>query len=228
MNEIVDRLVQRVDEINAKYAEHSDLYLFGKRDSRYLRGVAAKAKKFGIAVRWQDIYPPAVINVPFVIDWESFGGDTRTVEPRTPWHDIDAVCDTTRMSCTASACGMILREYGAIDHNHVGIIGRGHAVQGLGESLVHNNATLTVCHSKTPNIVGAVMNCDVLVNAAPRVDVMYIPPFGKHLILDVSGSMKDMFSDVPATTYVGMQDIGRLNTSILINRFLAVGVSHDT
>ena len=98
------------------------------------------------------------------------------------------------------------------------IIGRGHAVKGLCNALIKDSYTVTVCHSKTPDLYKATLISDIIVNGSPGVPVKAISCHIGTVIIDISGSMRDA-KDIALITYIGPEDVGRLNISILMNRY---------
>ena len=90
--------------------------------------------------------------------------------------------------CTAEACMQILRHYGiAVEGRHAVVLGRSRAA-GLpaAKLLLEANATVTVCHSRTPDPAALARQADLLIAAAGRrglVDETYIKPGA--VVLDV-------------------------------------------
>jgi len=219
MNDIVDTLVRDTDRWTGQILGNragTPLLLYGQKDSRYLKGVAAKAKGFGLAVRWFDCPPPILPGVPYVVDQESFPCGDYPVTPVSRGFDLDCG-DTPGMSCTAEAVSRIIKAL-AGEHPHVCIIGRGHAVKGLAEDLLRQDCTVTVCHSKTRNLQCASYYADIIVNSAPGAEFGYGVCGPGNLILDLGGGLS-RWEHSSLVTYIGPRDIGRLNTSILLNRF---------
>jgi hypothetical protein len=218
MNNIVDELVRKVDKGTAeKMTPGKVLHLYGSEDSRYLKGVKAKAEKMGITPSWENT-PPFILCVPYVVDRETCPKSRFSVIPGDRRCDLDC-SDSPGMSCTAEAVSMILRAL-MPDPVQVCIIGRGHAVKGLAEDLLRGDNTVTVCHSKT-NADGLRMLtrvADVTVNTARTLHPYYhFAPCTGSVLLDVSGSLST-WENSNTITYVGPRDIGRLNTALLINR----------
>lgn len=219
MNELIHDLVVKIDEDTARLigpGSMNPISLFGSRESRYLKGVNAKARKFRIPVRWFDCPLPEHFGEGrFVVDRES--GCPENWDGNAAY-DLDNLF-FPGLSCTAMACGTILDALGSIAGKNVCLIGRGHAVKGLADALVAADATVTICHSKTKSLLDATYNADVIVNAAPDTRPLYdITKNVGSVVLDISGSL-DRWNDSGLLTYIGPRDIGRLNTSLVLNRF---------
>ena len=227
VKKLIDEIVDELDTETRKglaYEEHMNhLCLYGKRDSRYLKGVAAKAKKFWIPVRWFDCPPPQHPEEPYLVDLESFDSENLYCDPVFPGLDLDCMRRRDQLSCTADACLDILRHITTLRGKHVCVIGRGHAVQMLRDHLLHNyDATVTVCHSKTENLREIVSSADIVVNSAPRLNPYSDVGFKlNRVLLDISGALCD-WEDSNLLTYVGPREIGRVNTAIVLNRFADV------
>lgn len=222
MNELIDELVADLDERTRVALEgrahETAIHLYGSRESRYLKGIAGKAKKFCVPVRWFDCPPPLHPEEPFIADTESIPEEYCVCIPGDRTLDLDCI-GQEGLSCTAEACMYILRALRAVEGKHVCIIGRGHAVKKMATRLVYCDATVTVCHSKTENLREIVMGADVLVNSAPKLHPYYDVGFKLgRVLLDISGGLHD-WKDSNLITYIGSQDIGRLNTSLVLNRF---------
>lgn len=206
-------------------AHDKNLCLYGKQDSRYLKGVAAKAKKFWIPVRWFDCPPPPRPYEPFLVDLESFKEEHVVVVPGYEDFDLDdiGIGSEDYISCTAEACVAILRRIAELEGKRICIIGRGHAVQRLADALLHGyDATVTVCHSKTKELREIVATADIVINSAPRLNPYRDVGFKvDRILLDISGALCD-WEDSNLLTYIGPREIGRVNTAIVLNRFADV------
>lgn len=219
MNELIHDLVAKIDEDTDRLIGPGSmipLSLFGSRKSRYLKGVNAKARKFRVPVRWFDCPLPIHFREgSFIVDKE----ELKIEEWDGPAaYDLDNVFHPG-MSCTAMACAAILDALGPVAGKNVCIIGRGHAVKGLADALVAADATVTVCHSKTKSLLDATYNADVVINATPGTHPLYdITKSVGNVVLDISGSL-DAWKGSGLLTYVGPQEIGRLNTALALNRF---------
>ena len=227
VKKLIDEIVDELDTETRKglaYEEHMNhLCLFGKRDSRYLKGVAAKAKKFWIPVRWFDCPPPTDPGAAYLVDGESYPlSENGSTDPAYPRHDLDrtGIDNESHLSCTAEACLEILDHIPGTEGKHVCIIGRGHAVQMLGNALLYRtDCTVTVCHSKTENLREVVATADIVINSAPRLNPYTDVGFKlNRILLDISGALSD-WEDSNLLTYIGPREIGRVNTSVVLNRF---------
>lgn len=227
VKKLIDELVGEIDTYTRKWLAYEvhmkNLCLYGKRDSRYLKGVAAKAKKFCIPVRWFDCPPPQRPDEPFLVDLESFDDESLYYYPVPPGLDLDCTRLRDQLSCTADACLDILRHITTLRGKHICIIGRGHSVKRLGHRLLHNyDATVTVCHSKTENLREIVATADIVINSAPRLNPYSDVGFKlNRILLDISGALCD-WEDSNLLTYIGPREIGRVNTAIVLNRFADV------
>ena len=218
---LVDELVDEIDGDTAERLNGNDhfqdLCLYGSRESRYLKGIAAKARQFDIAVRWFDCPPPTHPDGPYIVDVESFGNSNLYRIPAVRSYDLDCTSGDY-LSCTAEACLELLNRLADVTGKHVCIIGRGHAVQRLRDNLLYANATVTVCHSKTANMREVAATAEIVVNSAPRLHAYCDVGFKlRRIILDISGALKE-WEDCELLTYVGPREIGRLNTALTLNR----------
>lgn len=221
MNELIDNLVAEIDESTKCMIDPmTPLRLYGSHDSRYLKGLAAKAKKLGAAVRWFDCLPPNVCSFPYIIDMEHYTHGGTLTAPDRMIYDLDSTFHGNHeSSCTAQACLAVLGALTCTEGINICIIGRGHAVKGLADELLRRNATVTVCHSKTKDLLPHTYLADVIINAAPDTHPLSDITKGRGcVVLDVSGSLK-AWDGSNIMTYIGAQDIGRLNTSIALNRY---------
>ena len=220
MKETIDKLVAEIDadtRANLEDAGKRTLQLFGAQDSPYLKAVFSKAAAMGVNVRWSSEAPGIYSAGPVVYDRE-------TVQPKEPLipfgdDDLDGM-QCGRSSCTAQAVGLIIERLRP-RNPHVCIVGRGHAVKGLAEDLLKKDCTVTICHSKTRNLVDSAHPADVVVNCAPGDPFLdYVTLGNCNLLLDISGGMNkcDLGNHID---YVGLREIGRVNTSILMSRFAA-------
>lgn len=128
-------------------------------------------------------------------------------------NDIDHLV-TDGMSCVAEATLDLLQTYG-LSGKHVVIIGRGHAVKGLATAMLANDATVTVCHSKTRFLSCIMHNADMLVVAAP-VKESFRPRF-TSVVVDISNAFADREDTLKATCEY-TRHIGKLTVAILLER----------
>lgn len=217
MKDTIDRLVAELDAETRQVGSVGILCLVGALDSRYLKGAAAKAKKLGLNAL--HVPPGTAVDGFVVYDTETAKGPHFI----RPLHDLDAL-STGYTSCTADAVGrLLLRYYGpnSLQGKHVCIVGRGHAVKGLSALLLVLDCTVTICHSHTRELYRIAHGADVMVLAAPVPKSVPTGCAGVDLVLDVSGARECMEAYIKeAGEYVSAQDIGRLNTSVLLNRFV--------
>lgn len=182
-------------------------------NSPFLRAVKKKADFFGLKY---DIYPGdsrrCFYYRPVVYDRE-------TCNPAI----LDKVADLDNAqhegsSCVAEAVYLLLKRLDLIAYKDITIIGRGHAVKGLAEKLINGNATVTVAHSKTKNLLSATECRDVLIYATPTLTS---PVFydSKSLVIDIGNCVPD--PDRFKCEYVN--NIGILTVSVLMSRLVCGG-----
>lgn len=202
----------------ARFNTSLPVYIYG--NSPFTRALKKRCEGFGFKVRentqWGEDWRPGAA----VVDTEAKKSVFDTfVKYRIPVNsDIDECSGDGPHVFSACAWGImnILREAEALDGEHICIIGRGHAVNGLAEKLhKHTDATVTVCHSKTKDIITASLPARVIVYAAPEMDMWHKFMY-KKLIIDVSGAVKCKYEK--CEQYIGPEDIGRLTTTILAER----------
>ena len=209
-----------VDELSALYDMdtraylpiNSTLRLLGSSDSYFLKSIKNKCRSLGIKCNIESGYiePESVRTYPTVIDIETYQHGRVNLDE---WQDIDCQYHDG-MSCVSQAIANILSQY-ELPGKHIMIIGRGHAVQGLKEVLLANDATVTVCHSKSKNISAISKICDIVVIATPKLDTCIA--IDKELIIDIGNTL----SHLDVKNYISK--IGRLTISILLNRFVKCG-----
>lgn len=93
-------------------------------------------------------------------------------------------------SCTPKGILTLLKEFQIeLSGKHVVIIGRSMIVgKPLSLLLTNQDATVTLCHSRTKNLPQITQNCDILISAigAPRlITKNYISPLKNQVIIDV-------------------------------------------
>ena len=209
-----------VNELSALYDMDTRAYLptkytmklLGSNSSYFLRAIKKKCESFGIKCDIESDYigPESMRQYPTVVDTETYRHGSANLEE---WQDIDCQYHNG-MSCVSQAIVDILSQYN-VAGKHVMIVGRGHAVQGLKEVLLANDATVTVCHSKSKNISVISEICDIIVLATPKLDTCVA--IDKELIIDVGNTLSHL--DVP--NY--MNKVGKLTISILLNRLVKCG-----
>ena len=129
------------------------------------------------------------------------GDSQRICNALKPGKDVDAMTDLSSAGvyqgradlgfppCTPEACMKILHHYGiSCAGKRAVVIGRSLVVgRPLAMMLMGEDATITLCHSKTPNLPEIARQGDILVTAAGRlgfVDAGFVRP--GQVVLDVS------------------------------------------
>lgn len=158
-------------------------------DSQFTRAVRRKAEKHGVTC----VDDPT--GVPVVVDTETYRGPIQVPEL---WQDVDRSFYGGLSACAEA----VLETLGNVAGWHVCIIGRGHAVQGLADALLERDATVTVCHSKTQNLMSIAQTSHILVVAAPVHPWPVTVP-----VVDVAGTF-------------GGQKVFGLTTDIIMRRVL--------
>ena len=209
-----------VNELSALYDMDTRAYLptkqtlrlLGSSDSYFLRAIKKKCELFGIKCNIESNYigPESMHQYPTVIDIETYQHGRVNLDE---WQDIDCQYHDG-MSCVSQAIANILSQY-ELSGKHIMIIGRGHAVQGLREVLLANDATVTVCHSKSKNMSAISEICDIIVLATPKLDTCIA--IDKELIIDIGNTL----SHLDVSNY--MNKVGKLTISILLNRLVKCG-----
>lgn len=216
LEQIVSDLVQQTDA-DTMYR------LFGRKDiyldiyggpTQFTNAIEKKIRDLGLHRVGLNTH-----NMPFLYDLEK-GSLAFQTSPAERFFKVDNDIDRCAKnnsqwstSSIAQACKMIVEELWmqrVSTGKHVGIVGRGHAIDGLYGALLGCDFTLTQCHSKTDNLAEALKPCDIIVYAAPVWN-----PFDttEKYVLDVGYS-------VPRDGIEGMiaHSIGKLTVSIIINR----------
>lgn len=203
LKEITTKIAEYYDNDTFAHSNGKQLFLVGEK-TPFLEAIKRKATNLNIYCSYknEDFFG----KIPTVVDTESY---TKSFV-LTEWQDIDKI-QHEGISCCASAIIHVLGELD-VGGKNVTIIGRGHAVQGLVRELVKQDATVTVCHSKTRSVHESTIFADILVVAAP-INTEQINSLDKKIVIDVSGTFKGF---VPEDRYIG--NIGKLTTSILLNR----------
>lgn len=204
MNDIVNKLCEQYDNETFANSVDKQLFLVGG-ETPFLKAIKKKATNLGIYCTYKDRVD--LNTTPTVVDTEVYKELFHLISQQ----DIDKIqCDG--ISCCANAILAFLTNIDIAGKN-ITILGRGHAVKGLVEELIHcTDATVTVCHSKTRNLYESTLFADILVVAAP-VKPAQVSSLAGKIVIDVSGTFKGF---VPKDRYVG--NIGKLTTSILLNR----------
>lgn len=211
----VDQLCREIDEETRSLVnEDTRLLLLGAKDSVFLKAVKRKAESFGIGCDFPDAICPPYNAVVADNEDKVARGYTLPVEL-----DIDHV-HTPGMSCVSEAVLTLLLSAELVSGNNITIVGRGHAVQGLADELIEHDATVTVAHSKTRNMLLATFGRDVVVYATPQLtwhSVCERPSFDiNYLVVDIGHCLDKKTIDRFRCDYIG--NIGRLTVSVLLNR----------
>ncbi len=137
--------------------------------------------------------------------------------------------------CTAKSCMTILQHYGiSISGKRVVVLGRSLVVgKPVAMLLLQQDATVTLCHSKSENLREICQEADIIIAAIGRMELVdsgFVRKDGTQTIIDVGIHAKDgkltgdvNFADVEP--YVGAitpvpGGIGSVTTSILIEHVL--------
>lgn len=214
MNETIRLLIENIDAETrwALKTRGPAKCLLRTKGTAYSMVAEKKAKQLGIHA--YTFYSDH--SIPMILDHEQFG----TTRGLTEEQDPDNLCQEHRgMSCVAEAVYLTLACTGLFDSLpglHVALVGRGHAVKGLGARLLARDATVTVCHSKTRNLGAILKTASVVVYCADTVDPndQTVLTSRKPAVLDVSGAAEKAGLHV----YASASDLGKLNVSILMNR----------
>lgn len=207
--DLVKQLAALVDDDTLSLLPTSDkLLLLGAEDSVFLKAISRKAQKLGIpyehAYRFTTPYQGAVV------DTETCPSDLRLSSDV----DIDHSFSDGLSSVSQGVLALLLAA-DLVHKKNITIVGRGHAVKGLAQALIYNNATVTVAHSKTVSLLQATQNRDVVIYATPNVaqDISYNTG---ELVIDLGNAVPH--PDRLSCEYINR--IGQLTVSVLLNRFV--------
>ncbi|GGD80501.1 bifunctional 5,10-methylenetetrahydrofolate dehydrogenase/5,10-methenyltetrahydrofolate cyclohydrolase [Paenibacillus nasutitermitis] len=101
-----------------------------------------------------------------------------------PLKDIDGITPASKLACmmnetglrpaTPQSCIQLIKSAGVtLKGSHIVVVGRGETVgRPLMQMLLHENATVTVCHSHTKDLARMIQGADVLVTAAGKVNLI--------------------------------------------------------
>jgi methylenetetrahydrofolate dehydrogenase (NADP+)/methenyltetrahydrofolate cyclohydrolase len=136
------------------------------------------------------------------------------------------------LSATAQACVELAETQGTLSGKRVGLVGRGRTVgRPLLPLLINRHATVTVCHTKTPDLTAVLKPCDIVMVAAGRANLIR----GEHLteeqiVIDAGTNYANdtLVGDVEAATAVGKVKamtpvpggVGTLTTAIIFRNLL--------
>lgn len=191
---------------SAKAPNASRIRLVGDTSSIFLTTIAKRCKALGLGYMYANSYRPGE---KIIIDVET--GSLNNYINKAD--DVDCTMhDGTSAVC--EAIYSVLQVHG-VTGKHVVIVGRGHAVKGLHDKLLKEDATVTICHSKTKYLYEATEHGDILILAVPTDASVNVCTYNKKLIVDVGNTLKER----PCCgDYVQGRDLGRLTISILLSR----------
>ncbi len=112
------------------------------------------------------------------------------------------------LPATPQACVMLAESYLPLAGRLVGLVGRGRTVgRPLAEMLVNRDATVTVCHTKTPDLRARLEPCEVVVVAAGRAGLIGSAELREgHVVVDAGINYVDgkLVGDVDAESVAGV------------------------
>lgn len=211
----IDQLCKSLDaQTKELYADTpGKLLLLGQKDSIFLKAIKRKADSMGLVCDFGRVSPPYT---GVVADTEFSG--TKGY-PLTSDVDIDNI-KAPGISCVALGILYLLLRQGLVVGKTITIVGRGHAVKGLAQALIENDATVTVAHSKTADLFRATKDRDVVIYATP--ELTQYPCFNtKDLVIDLGNCFTEMDKEHFRCDFVG--NIGRLTVSVILNEFAKNG-----
>ena len=148
----------------------------------------------------------------------------------SPNQDIDGLLSNSPFyPCTAMACYEILKYYNiSIEGKNVVVIGRSETIgRPVADLLLNENATVTVCHSKTPNIKEYTLKADIVIVAVGKANMFNKSYFNENCtVIDVGINFDEngkMCGDVAAEVADKVANItpvpggvGSVTTSVLM------------
>lgn len=201
----------------AKKNNKPGLLLIGSEGSPFLRSLNRVARGYaGYDSIILNHLPSRIENCKVIIDKETCIGVTSLpVEA-----DVDNLYNPGT-SCVAEATYNLIDDMTDIDGKVITIVGGGHATKGLAYKLIKKGAIVTIAHSHTKQLFGAMYGRDIVVLATPTISA--IPQ--ADMIIDIGNALtKDVRKELPANSlYVGK--IGKLTNAILLAR--AAGVYRE-
>ena len=136
------------------------------------------------------------------------------------------------LSATAQACVELAETQGTLSGKRVGLVGRGRTVgRPLLPMLINRHATVTVCHTKTPDLRAALAPCDIVFVAAGKANLIK----GEHLaegqiVIDAGINVINdgLVGDVEAASAMGKVKaltpvpggVGTLTTAIIFRNLI--------
>lgn len=213
MKQAIEQLCTKYDEATrAMLPTDKPLRLIGG-ESIFTKALASKCRKLGASYTFSEYYRQGY---PTIIDTET-SNDKIPDSGFAIKDDIDFVAHKG-MPAVAEAVLEVLNA-GGLPNNHIVIVGRGHSVKGLADKLLSEDATVTVCHSKTRYLYDATTVGDAIVLATPASARIAVCTLNKSLIIDLGGALDGRV--ILDGRYVGGASLGRLTTSILVHRAVA-------
>lgn len=191
----IQDLVKSYDDDTLSKSRNKVINLVGNyENSKFFDSIARKAKRLGIVT----VYNESSARFKTVVDVET----ADTSMGIYPYNDIDHVA-TPGLSAVAEGVYRVI--LGMNDDNivgkHIVIIGRHHAVKGLADALVNSDATVTIVHSRSVDIIEICNNADMVVTSTNNINLSAI---GNDKVINIA-----------AGTPAGLSS---LTTSILLNR----------
>ena len=195
MKDLISIIDGKTKELMTEISTTPMINIVGDNSSPFIRAIIKKCNELGIATL---ITSNKVLNIPTIYDINA-----NTIEAMDKYSDIDCIT-TGNHSCCADAIGMILNNSINLKSSHVVIIGRGHSVLGLQDTLDFLNATVSVIHNETPKYIAEslIYNATAIVNAGP-------------FTIDPSNIIGKFYLDV---TRNEPNIIGKLTVSFICNR----------
>ncbi|QYR22608.1 bifunctional 5,10-methylenetetrahydrofolate dehydrogenase/5,10-methenyltetrahydrofolate cyclohydrolase [Paenibacillus sp. sptzw28] len=170
-----------------------------------------------------------------------------------PLKDVDGITPANKLACltggpgllpaTPQSCIRLLRENGfGLQGKHVVLVGRGETVgRPLMNMLLRENATITVCHSHTPDLAVHIKHADIVIAAAGRPGLITPEMVHPQLVVidaginekaDGSGIVGDAAHETGRYVHAISPvpgGVGTLTTAILFENVLrAVDLLHST
>ena len=213
MKSVVNQLVEQLDTDTAAGPFLSQVleYVGNLDKSPFLRAIVSKARVLGIPCKEYD--HEKFHHYSVVVDREQV----------TPWclgegADIDHL-QHYGMSCVSEAVFMLLTKLNLIEGKNITIVGRGHSVKNLAETLLAHNATVTVAHSGTKSLIHSTAGQNVVIYATPTLT--------QSVAYDTTDLVIDLGNCVPRREFFScpyVNNIGRLTISVLMNRHAMGGI----
>jgi len=161
-------------------------YAESKKKTAAALGIATDVHNLGAAVTQQALLEalkalsadPSVHGILLELPLAPGLNADAALDAIAPHKDIDGltVCNLGLISCgredqaltsaTAQACIMLAETQGSLAGKRVALIGRGRTVgRPLTGMLINRHATVTVCHTRTPDLKAAIADCDIVMVA---------------------------------------------------------------